>query len=440
MNWAYQAFYNTLPWNNFDGGASYTFAYPTMNGVIDTMEWEGFREGNDDNRYIATLQNTIASALISGDSAKAAAANSAQSYLNTLRVSILAGNTSDLDSMRSSVISNIESIISADTLAPTIPTNLTATAISISAINLTWTASTDDTAVTGYKIYRNGTQIGTSATNSYSDTELSKSTSYAYIVSAYDANGNNSSQSSSASATTNATPIVPSGGGGGGGVSCISQTPNPTQVATSTTTTTALSLPESATAIAVPQLSFPRALKFGSKGTDVSTLQKTLTVLGYGTAITGTYSTTTQNAVQKFQCAKINICKGNYNTTGYGRTGTATIKAIQTAYEKLNATPTPTTEPSSSDISFARTLRFGMGGDDVLLLQKTLNALGYLVSDFGVGSKGNETNYYGKQTQIAVQKFQCKVMNICDGNYTTTGYGRFGNTTKGKLVEVWRKR
>ena len=92
----------------------------------------------------------------------------------------------------------------ADTTAPTVPANLSAAAISASAINLSWTASTDNVGVTGYKIYRGGVQIGTSATNSYSDTGLAASTNYSYSVSAYDAAGNNSSQSSAASATTQA--------------------------------------------------------------------------------------------------------------------------------------------------------------------------------------------------------------------------------------------
>jgi hypothetical protein len=89
-----------------------------------------------------------------------------------------------------------------DTIAPTVPTSLTATAVSSSAINLAWTASTDAVGVTGYKIFRAGTQIGTSATNAYSDIGLAASTAYSYTVSAYDAAGNNSAQSSAASATT----------------------------------------------------------------------------------------------------------------------------------------------------------------------------------------------------------------------------------------------
>ncbi|MGB7624471.1 MAG: fibronectin type III domain-containing protein, partial [Terriglobia bacterium] len=91
-----------------------------------------------------------------------------------------------------------------DTTAPSVPTNLTATAASSTQINLAWTASTDNVAVTGYKIFRNGTQIGTSTVTSYQNTGLTGSTTYNYTVSAYDAANNNSAQSSTASATTQA--------------------------------------------------------------------------------------------------------------------------------------------------------------------------------------------------------------------------------------------
>ncbi|MDO8620440.1 MAG: LamG-like jellyroll fold domain-containing protein, partial [bacterium] len=93
-----------------------------------------------------------------------------------------------------------------DTTAPSVPSGLSAAAVSTTAIDLSWTASTDAVGVTGYKIYRGGVQIGTSVTNSYSDTGLVASTFYSYTVSANDAAGNNSSQSSSASATTQTPP------------------------------------------------------------------------------------------------------------------------------------------------------------------------------------------------------------------------------------------
>ncbi len=91
-----------------------------------------------------------------------------------------------------------------DAESPTTPTSLQAVVASSSKVDLTWTASTDNVGVTGYKIYRNGgaTSIGTSPTNSYSDTTVSPSTTYTYEVSAYDAATNESDKSSSASVTT----------------------------------------------------------------------------------------------------------------------------------------------------------------------------------------------------------------------------------------------
>ena len=91
-----------------------------------------------------------------------------------------------------------------DTTAPSVPTSVTATSISSSQITVTWTASTDNVGVTGYKIFRNGTQVGTSASPNYADTGLSPSTTYSYTVSAFDAAGNSSPQSGTASATTGA--------------------------------------------------------------------------------------------------------------------------------------------------------------------------------------------------------------------------------------------
>lgn len=95
----------------------------------------------------------------------------------------------------------------ADTASPAIPTNLVATVISSNKINLNWNASTDIVAVTGYQIFRNGTQIGTSTLTSYKNTGLTASTIYTYAVKAYDAAGNISGLSNSISATSFSTPL-----------------------------------------------------------------------------------------------------------------------------------------------------------------------------------------------------------------------------------------
>src|SRR5205823_2202736 len=67
-------------------------------------------------------------------------------------------------------------------------------------------ASSDNVGVSGYRVYRNGSQIATTGATSFANTGLSPSTTYSYTVAAYDAAGNLSAQSSSASATTPAPP------------------------------------------------------------------------------------------------------------------------------------------------------------------------------------------------------------------------------------------
>ena len=98
-----------------------------------------------------------------------------------------------------------------DTTAPTAPTNLTASPVSSSQINLSWTAATDNVGVTNYLIERcqgagcsNFGQIAMQTATTYSNTGLSSSTSYSYRVRATDAANNLSRYSNVASAVTQA--------------------------------------------------------------------------------------------------------------------------------------------------------------------------------------------------------------------------------------------
>ena len=98
-----------------------------------------------------------------------------------------------------------------DVTAPATPAGLTAQAVSSSQINLSWSASTDNVGVTGYRVYRGGALLVTlGAVTSYQDAGLRPSTAYAYAVQALDAAGNSSDQSLAASATTLADSTAPS--------------------------------------------------------------------------------------------------------------------------------------------------------------------------------------------------------------------------------------
>src|SRR5437879_661975 len=93
------------------------------------------------------------------------------------------------------------SVTIADTTPPTSPTGLTAAAAGFSGATLSWSASTDNVGVTGYIVRRDGVQVATPATTSYSDTGLSAATTYSYMVAARDAAGNISPDSASVSLT-----------------------------------------------------------------------------------------------------------------------------------------------------------------------------------------------------------------------------------------------
>ena len=63
MNYAYQHnFGDIYVDDDHETFRDHVFAYPTVDGVIDTIQWEGFREGVDDVRYLTTLLKAIESA------------------------------------------------------------------------------------------------------------------------------------------------------------------------------------------------------------------------------------------------------------------------------------------------------------------------------------------------------------------------------------------
>jgi hypothetical protein len=97
----------------------------------------------------------------------------------------------------------IRQIVGSDTTAPSVPTDLTATAVSQNQIDLSWTASTDNSmTVAGYQVLRGGVFVATSTDTTYSDTGLSAGTLYSYTVTAFDNSDNISAESSAATATT----------------------------------------------------------------------------------------------------------------------------------------------------------------------------------------------------------------------------------------------
>jgi fibronectin type 3 domain-containing protein len=108
------------------------------------------------------------------------------------------------------------SAMTPDDIPPTTPGGLGATGTSPTNVLVSWTASTDNVAVTGYDVYRDGTLLITlgAATLSYTDTVTAGST-HSYTVDAFDAAGNHSGTPTPVTVTTptadTTPPSVPTG-------------------------------------------------------------------------------------------------------------------------------------------------------------------------------------------------------------------------------------
>jgi hypothetical protein len=149
-----------------------------------------------------------------GTSCVAIGGASASSYLlqhadvgSTIRVVVKAQNAAGWSkAARSSVTSVVAAAPATDTTAPTVPTNLAATA-STTQLVLSWTASSDNVGVAGYRVSLNGAAAGTTASTSYTVGGLSCGTTYTLGVAAYDA-ANNASQAATLTTATSACPTT----------------------------------------------------------------------------------------------------------------------------------------------------------------------------------------------------------------------------------------
>ncbi len=98
---------------------------------------------------------------------------------------------------------------SQDSQPPASPSGLSAAAAKATQVNLAWSASTDNTGVSGYTIYRDGNELASVSGTSlaFTDETAMPQTTYSYTVDAFDPSGNHSRQSPAASVTT---PTMPS--------------------------------------------------------------------------------------------------------------------------------------------------------------------------------------------------------------------------------------
>lgn len=191
----------------------------TVTASSVTLSWAGSSDnvgvsGYDIFRAPGTAGGTFTSV---GSSSTTSFTNSGLSSNTTFRYQVRARDAAGNTSGFTSAVVATTSGNSGDTQSPSVPGTPVASGITASSVNLSWSPSSDNVAVTGYDIFRatgaSGTfaSVGTSPTASLANTGLTANTNYRYQVRARDAAGNASGFSAAISVTTS------NGGGGGGG-------------------------------------------------------------------------------------------------------------------------------------------------------------------------------------------------------------------------------
>ncbi len=95
-----------------------------------------------------------------------------------------------------------------DTTAPSAPGQPASSNVTQTAATVSWPAATDDRGVAGYRVLRDGVQVGQTSSLSFTDTGLTAGTTYSYTVRAYDAADNVSDDSPAVSVTTQPADLV----------------------------------------------------------------------------------------------------------------------------------------------------------------------------------------------------------------------------------------
>jgi chitodextrinase len=168
-----------------------------------SLQWQPSSDANGVAGYSVYRDGSL-SGSTSGTSYTVAGLSCGASYSIAVEAYDAAGNRSGRSSVSASTTAcppPPAPAPPADTTAPSAPSGLAATGATSSSISLRWNASTDDTGVAGYGLYRDSGAVGSVALTSTTFSGLTCGRSYQLSVDAYDASGNRSGRSSVVSST-----------------------------------------------------------------------------------------------------------------------------------------------------------------------------------------------------------------------------------------------
>lgn len=380
----------------------------TWDVPIDTVSFilrrstSGFPSSISDGTAVTTTDSTI--------TALSQAGMSDGSYYYSIFAGDVSGNYSAAGTASASI----------DTLAPSAPTNFTATANN-NTINLTWDNPPDSdfsssiirrSTISAPTSITDGTAVTSTSQTTYSDTDLTDGTYY-YSIFASDATGNFSIQ-----ATTNATINTsrPTSGGG--------QYITPPFLINNNLT--GFTISESSD---------------GSVSSSTITLNlnaNPMTVRSFTMSLDSSF--TNARTLLFNQNKKIVFTLPNKTGiyTIYIKYDSITGDSSPIFSQTVTYTSTPPTGVStrttislnSIPVLFKQTLVPNNKNNDVKLLQKFLNEHGFLVTQSGPGSPGKETINFGPATTRALIKFQeANAKYILQPLGLTKGTGILGNAT-----------
>jgi chitodextrinase len=167
----------------------------SWNGSTDNVGVAGYYLYRNGNRVAQTTATTYNDTGLTNGT----------SYSYTVIAFDAAGNSSTASGAISATPHT--AVTAPDTTPPSSPAGARATAGN-AQVAVSWSASTDNVGVAGYRVYRNGGQVAQTTATAFTDSGLSNSTTYSYTMVAFDAAGNVSTASSGVSAT----PVAPTSG------------------------------------------------------------------------------------------------------------------------------------------------------------------------------------------------------------------------------------
>ncbi|MEK6719843.1 MAG: RHS repeat-associated core domain-containing protein [Chloroflexota bacterium] len=181
------------------GGGTQTFSYDPLDRVTQATigaTTKSYAYDADSNRVSQTENGVVATFAFDRTGAP-----------RTLTIDGVAANyvSDGYGNLTSSVV---PATPAPDTIAPSTPGGLTATALGDTTIGLSWTAATDNVAVSAYAIERDGSPLIVVAGSAiaFTDRSAAPGTAYTYRIRALDAAGLQSALSASAGATTSGSP------------------------------------------------------------------------------------------------------------------------------------------------------------------------------------------------------------------------------------------